>query len=131
MSQTLRMSTLVQLVDATSGAQETLYKRPIVEKTRTTTLKACADMAVTTTEAAIPLGGVTSEGHAIIWNEETDETSNIYISVGFTEAATFYEAFRLGPNDDAKVPLSPSRTWQAKTNSSTASLRGYILQRNA
>lgn len=131
MSQTLRMSGMAMLVDPSLGSQEVLLQRPMVEKTRTTTLKSAADLAVTTTEAAIPVGGVTSEGFAVLWNEETDENSTTYISIGFTESATFYEAFRLGPNEFAQVPLSPSRTWQAKTNSSTANLRGYILQRNS
>lgn len=131
MSQILRTSGMAMLIDATLGSQEILLQRPSVEYTRNTTLKAGADMAVTTTEAAIPIGSVTSPGEAVLWNEETNEASTTYISIGFTESATFYEAFRLGPKGWCKVPLSPDRTWQAKTNSSTANLRGYILQRNS
>lgn len=131
MSQVLRMSGQMLLVDAALGSQEILLQRPVHEVTRTTTIKAAVSQAITTTEANINIGNVTSEGEAVLWNDESDTASTVYISVGFTEAATFYEAFRLGPLDWAKVPLSPSRTWQAKTNSSTAVLSGYILQRNA
>jgi hypothetical protein len=131
MAQTLRMSGLVTLVDAALGSQETLLHRPMVEQTRTNTIKAGISHAATTVVANINVGAVTSPGEAVLWNDESDTASTTYISVGFDVAATFYECFRLGPTDFCKVPLSPSRTWQARTNASTGTLSGYILQRNA
>jgi hypothetical protein len=130
MSQTVRMSALMMIVDPALGSQELLLQRPMVEQARTTTIKAAVSQTITTVEAAIAIGNVTAPGEAVLWNNESNAASTTYISVGFTEGATFYEAFRLGPNDFAKVPLSPDRTWQAKTNASTADLAGYILQRN-
>lgn len=130
MSQSLRLSGLMRLVDAALGSDQTLLQRPLLEQTRTTSLVAGIAQSITTTEAAIAIGNVTSPGYAALQNEETNTSSSTYISIGFTVSATFYEAFRLGPKEFAIVPLSPSRTWQAKTNSSTAILSGFVLQRN-
>jgi hypothetical protein len=130
MSQTLRLSGLAQIIDAALGSTEILLQRPILEKARTTTLKAAVSQNITTTEAAIAIGNVTSPGYAVLWNNESNTASTVVISVGFTISATFREAFTLGPGEWAIVPLSAAQTWQAKTNSSTADLAGYILQRN-
>lgn len=132
MSQSLRISGLVSLFDNVRGTHETLAQRPMVEQARTTTIKAAISQAITTTADDINVGNVTSEGWAVLWNDETDQTAATYISVGWDETGTFREAFRCGPGEFPNIVcLSPDRTWQAKTNSSTATLSGYVLQRNA
>ena len=131
MSQVVRMSGTLRIVDSDLNDQQTLMQRPLFEQTRTTTLKVGVAQTITTTKAAIAIGNVTSPGFACLQNEETNTASTTYISIGFDDSTpTFQEAFRLGPKEFAIVPLAPGQTWQAQTNSSTAVLSGYILQRN-
>lgn len=131
MSQLLRTSARAELVDTDLGSREVILQRPSFELTRNVTPKVSNILAVTTSEAALPLGGVTNCGFAVLENLETNEASATYISVGFTVSATFYESHRIPPKGVETVWLSPSRTWQAKTNTSTGSLKYTICERNA
>lgn len=131
MSQLLKMMGLVRLFDDARGTHEVLLQSPAVEFTRNTTIKAAVSQAVTTTAANINIGSVTSEGDAFLWNDESDTASTTYIIVGFDEGGAFRECFRLAPKKFCIIDLAPERTWQVKTNTSTAVINGYILQRNA
>lgn len=132
MSQTLRISGQFSLFDTVRGTHEILAQRSLVELARTTTIKAAVSQLITTTAANINIGNLTSEGWAVLWNDETDQDSATYIMVGWDVGGTFTEAFRVSAGEFPQlVSLSPDRTWQAKTNASTATLNGYILQRNA
>lgn len=130
MTQFLRTTSQATLYDSGLNSQQTLLQRPSYEQTRNVTPQVSNVLACTTTEAALPLGGVANPGFATFENLETNTASTTYISVGFTVTATFYEAMRLGPMQSGQIFLSPSRTWQAKTNSSTGNLKYNILEIN-
>lgn len=127
MSQILRLHFLVRQIDSETGAQQVFLQKPSLEVTRTNTLAAGGGALVTTTAAAIPLGGVSSPGWATF--ENLDGTN--YVSIGWDEAGTFREAFRLGPRESTPVPLSPLRTWQWKANGDVCQVLYTITQRNA
>ena len=130
MSQTIRFAGNMALFDNVLGTLVPLGRRIFEERTRSTDLKVGIGQTVTTAPANIAMGNVTAPGYGWLENLDTNLASGTYIMIGWDEGGAFREAFRLGPRDGFPVSLSPDRTWQAKTNASTATLSGTICQRN-
>lgn len=91
-------------------------------------------MTVTTTEAAIPLTGISAAG--IAWMKNCDTTH--YIQIGIVVAATFYPVFRLYPLEESGsytgLPISlgsidPAATLYVKAESGTCELQVKIYER--
>lgn len=95
--------------------------------TRTNKLQIKNTQAIGTTEEALQMGDVTTEGWAVFHNLD----ANNFVEVGFTVTATFYAAIKLLAGEQCIVALSDTPTWQAKADTATVNLRYAIYERNA
>jgi hypothetical protein len=131
MSNELRISGSVRYIDATRKINKTLLQISQLMRDRNTTLMSEGMMNLTTTEAALALGDVTSPGDAVFLNLDSNLLSAIYIQVGFDISGTFRPALKIGPGKFQIVELEPTQTWKAKVTSSTGQLQFAIFQRNS
>jgi hypothetical protein len=79
--------------------------------------------AIGTTEEAITVGDLTTEGYALFWNRDATN----YVTIGVKPAATYYPCARLKAGETCLLRLEPSVTFYAKADTAAVILQKEIL----
>lgn len=80
-------------------------------------------ISVSTTEAALPLGNVSTLGY--LWLNNIDATN--YIEVGVVVSATFYPVVRVNRGESAVFRLAQGITPYVRAHTATSSLEYLLL----